>query len=463
MFTNQEDPVDQGLSPRQVANQLLRCFRAEADVMRVLGGWTARVVENDERYAFARDVGFRAEHGSALLGRLHRLRTSDRMVAQPDQPWRELIALLDEAPSVADLVAGVYDVVGRELVRSYRLLAAAADPLADELTIRMVHRALLPDHEERLGWADAFLRAHPADPSYVGRVRAALAVAGGLVIRDDVVPDDRDDPHAALGTGFWPLAREAPAAISLGSEYRIAGEGEQPSHCPAFEEFGPPEVEVLVVHHGLMPEIASLSIIGTLLHDVSDRPWEFYRDFATQCSDEVRHIGLLVRRLAELGVGTDAHPFPTWTFYDAVAYLPVNERTLVFNAIVEGNVVETLHDRAAALERAGHARSAHAMDWISADESLHLHNGMRWLGEGDLTVAEIDALLSRGQALLGIVMKQKDADVKVFDSESVALTSGDFYAARRNPVAPIVRHLGGFEDEQIERLVDSADGRTVRR
>ncbi len=240
-------------------------------------------------------------------------------------------------------------------------------------------------------------------------------------------------------------------------------EGEKASYCPPFEEFGPADVEVLVVHHGLMPEIASLAIIGSMLHEVSDRPWEFYRDFATQCADEVRHIGVLVRRLDALGAGTDTHPFPTWTFYDAVAYLPVEERTLVFNTIVEGNVVETLHDRVRALDEAGNTASAAAMDWISTDESLHLHNGMRWLGEGDLTEAEIDALLDRGQALLGLVMKQKDASVKVFDSESEALSGADFYGPRRNPVAPIARQLGGFSDRQIERLVESASGRTIRR
>jgi hypothetical protein len=43
------------------------------------------------------------------------------------------------------------------------------------------------------------------------------------------------------------------------------------------------------------------------------------------------------------------------------------------------------------------------------------------------------------------------------------LSNGDFYAPRKNPVAPIVRHLGGFEDSQIERLTESAGGRTVRR
>lgn len=452
-----------GLRPRQVANQLLRAFRAEADFLRVLGGWTPRVTENDERLAFARDLGLRAEHGEVLLQRLHRLRTTPQMVPVPDEAWRELVELVDAAPTTADLVAAVYDVVGTGLITAYRQLLAECDPLADEPTIRLVSRQLLPDHEERAAWARTFLAKTPADAAYVERVRSALAAAGGLVVRSDDVPADRTDPAAANGTGFWPLPRKAPDAIALGSEYRLVAEGEKASYCPPFEDFGPQEVEVLVVHHGLMPEIASLAIIGSMLYEVGDRPWEFYRDFATQCSDEVRHIGVLVRRLEALGASTSTHPFPTWTFYDAVAYLPVHERTLVFNTIVEGNVVETLHDRVRALDEAGNADSAAAMDWISADESLHLHNGMRWLGEGGLSEDEIDALLCRGQALLGLVMKQKDATVKVFDSESEALAGADFYGPRRNPVAPIARQLGGFSERQIDKLVTSAGGRTIRR
>ena len=79
ILTNMSENTLPGLSPRQVANQLLLAFRAEADVMRVLGGWTPRVTENDERLGFARDIGHRAEHAEAIRARLHRLRTTDRM------------------------------------------------------------------------------------------------------------------------------------------------------------------------------------------------------------------------------------------------------------------------------------------------------------------------------------------------------------------------------------------------
>jgi hypothetical protein len=211
-----------------------------------------------------------------------------------------------------------------------------------------------------------------------------------------------------------------------------------------------------------MPEVASLCIVGCVVHEVSDRPWSFYRDFATQCADEVRHIGLLLRRLEQLDEGADAHPFPTWTFYDAVAWLPAPERTLVFNAIVEGNVVETLHDRVRALDAAGNVEAAYLMDWIAADESLHLHNGMAWLHDTATDPADVDRLLDRGQALLGTVMKRKDASNRAFDSASEALADGEFYAPRKNPVAPIARELGGFRPDQIDRLIESADGRTVR-
>lgn len=453
--------MPEGLSPRQVANRLERCFRAEADFMRVLGAWTGRVAENEERLAFARDIGWRAEHGTALLDRLARLRTTPRMVHVPSPEWRALVELVDDAPDTPSLVAAVYGVVAPALVAAYEELAAECDPLADELTIRLIERSLLPDHREFVDWAADFLAQSTARPDagFVASVAAALEAAGGLVVRSDDVPADRTDAEADNGTGFWPLPRPNVERIALGSEYRIAADGERESYCPPFAEFGPPDVEVLVVHHGLMPEIASLCIIGALLHEVPNRPWAFYRDFATQCSDEVRHIGLLLRRLKALDSGPGAHPFPTWTFYDAVAYLPAAERTLVFNAVVEGNVVETLHDRAAALEAAGNPDTAYVMDWISADESLHLYNGMAWLGEG----ADVDALLNRGQALLGEVMRQKGATEKVFDSASESLSKGDFYAPRKNPVAPIARELGGFNEEQIDRLIASAEGRTIRR
>ena len=128
--------------------------------------------------------------------------------------------------------------------------------------------------------------------------------------------------------------------------------------------------------------------------------------------------------------------------------------------MVSGDGVWAHDARARALRDADSHDSAFVCDWITADESLHLFNGMRWLEASD--VEGIDALLDRGQAILGLVMKQKGATEKVFDSASESLSAGNFYAPRANPVAPIARELGGFTPDQIERLVASAGGKTIR-
>jgi hypothetical protein len=151
------------------------------------------VAENDERFALALDVGLRAEHADAIKARLHRLRTTDRMVQVPSPEWRALIGLIDDAPSTEDLVAAVYSCVGPALVDAYEQLRHDCDPLADDPTIRLVSRQLLPDHVSRIGWASGWLEGREVDATYQGRVAAALAAAGGLVVRDDAVPADRAD------------------------------------------------------------------------------------------------------------------------------------------------------------------------------------------------------------------------------------------------------------------------------
>lgn len=470
-----------GLPVRRAANRFIRFFHIEANLMRILGGWTPRVADSAVRVKWGRQIYQDALHADALRRRLERMRTTRRMIPVPDEPLRELLEKINGAPTVEHFMAGIYLFLKPRLLAAYRRHLAETDPIGDELSMRCL-KPIIEEEAEHIRWGELALQARLGDDNglkrsvleFAAALERDLEAAGPILVDSDQVPPDRNDELAELGTGFWKMRRPPAREMRLGGEFRIARPGEEVSHCPPYEEFGDPIKKLMLVHHGLMPEHSSLAITGNLLYEFHHLPWEFYLDFATQTGDEERHILLLLKRLEELGGGPDSFPFPEWTFYDLLADLALEDRIAVFNSIVEGDVVENLHERIELTRRMGDERTAHLMDWICADESLHMFNGMRWLrylcGDDE---TKIDQLLDRGQRLLVEILTRMKSSEKTYDSAAELseedkkkieqkLQSATFYHQRKAPVAPIARELGGFSRRQIERLIRSAGGKVIR-
>lgn len=469
-----------GLSVRRVANRLTRFFHLEANLMRVLGGWTPRTDSSALRIKWGRHLNQDGRHANALRERLNRLRTTPEMIHIPDSSFREIFERANEAASEAHFLGAIYLAIKQRLVDAYQKHLSQTDAIGDELTSRML-QPIIEEVGEQVRWGEAALaglvgcdtRLKASVIEFVDSIKQAIDEVNFLFDSDDV-PIERSDEEAAMGTGFWKMRRENATTMRLGREFRIAQAGEEVSHCPRYEEFGVPEKQLMLVHHGLMPEHASLALVGNLLYEIPYMPWEFYLDFATQAGDEERHIMLLIKRLEELGGGSDSFAFPDWTFYDLLADLSLGERLAVFNAIVEGDVVENLHERIKLIREVGDEPTAHIMDWICADESLHMMNGMRWLaylhGEDEQTM---DRVLDEGQQKLAEVLGRVKTSEKSYDSAAEVSAEErkkilerrraiTFYHKRNAPVAPIARRLGGFTENQIERLVELADGKTNR-
>jgi uncharacterized ferritin-like protein (DUF455 family) len=468
------------LPVRRAANRLTRFFHVESNLMRVLGGWTPRTDSSALRMKWGRHLNQDAQHATALRARLARLRTTPEMIHMPEAALRELFEQVNESPSDAHLAGAVYLAIKPRLLDAYLKHAAEVDTIGDELTLEAL-APIIAEEKEHVGWGemalssmvgcDAGLKRSVVE--FADHVKQLIRDAGGFLIDSDEVPED-DAGAQARGTGFWKMRRPPARAMKMGAEFRMAREGEPVSHCPRYDEFGQPEKQLMLVHHGLMPEHASLAICGNMLYEFHEMPWDFYLDFATQAGDEERHILLLNKRLEELGGRPDSFAFPEWTFYDLLADLSLGERVAVFNAIVEGDVVENLHERIKIIHQAGDPRTAHIMDWICADESLHMMNGMRWVAYlcGDDEQA-IDSALDRGQQLLAEVLSRVRSSEKSYDSAAEvspeerkkileARRAASFYHRRTTPVAPIARKLGGFSRLQIDRLIELADGKTTR-
>jgi bacterioferritin (cytochrome b1) len=469
-----------GLSVRRVANRLTRFFHVEANLMRVVGGWTPRTTSSLLRLKWARHLNQDARHANALRDRLSRLRTTPEMIHLPDEGFREIFERANEAGDDAHFIGAIYLAIKPRLVRAYQQHLGETDVIGDELTSQML-QAILREEQQQIVWGEQAL-AGLLDCD--GQLRASVVAFAeslkqmidgvGFLHDAEEIPDERGDEQAAMGTGFWKMRRESAPTMKLGREFRIAAAGEVVSHCPKYEEFAIPEKQLMLVHHGLMPEHASLALVGNLLYEFHHLPWEFYLDFATQAGDEERHINLLLKRLEELGGGSDSYAFPEWTFYDLLADLTLSDRIAVFNAIVEGDVVENLHERIKLIQAAGDQRTAHVMDWICADESLHMMNGMRWLaylhGDDEQT---IDRVLDEGQQRLAEVLGRVKSSEKSYDSAAEVSAEErrkilerrravSFYHQRNTPVAPIARKLGGFREKQIDKLIELADGKTNR-
>jgi bacterioferritin (cytochrome b1) len=470
-----------GHSVRRAANRLTRFFQVEANLMRVLGSWTPRTHLSNLRLKWGRHLNEDARHATALRARLSRLRTTPEMIHPPDARFREIFEQANEAASDAQFMGAIYLAIKPRLLQAYRTHLAEIDAIGDELT-RQLLTPIIEDLQGQIYWGeltltgmvacDTGLKASVLD--FVKIITQSIDESGGFLTNSDDVPEDRTDEEAELGTGFWKMRRESAMAMKMGDEYRIAGAGEMTSHCPKYQEFTVPEKQLMLVHHGLMPEHASLALVGNMLYEFPDMPWEFYLDFATQAGDEERHILLLLKRLEELDGGTDSFAFPDWTFYDLLADLSLSDRLAVFNAIVEGDVVENLHERINIIRSNGDHRTAHIMDWICADESLHMMNGMKWLaylhGEDEKV---IDRVLDEGQRKLADVLGRVRSSERSYDSAAEVSAEErkkilerrraiTFYHKRNAPVAPIARKLGGFKDEQIDKLIELADGKTTR-
>src|SRR5687768_9515460 len=108
-----------GLSVRRVANRLTRFFHIEANLMRVIGGWTPRTDSSAMRIRWGRHLNQDARQATALRDRLSRLRTTPDMIDVPDAPFREIFERANEAESDAHFLAAIYLAIKPRLLQAY--------------------------------------------------------------------------------------------------------------------------------------------------------------------------------------------------------------------------------------------------------------------------------------------------------------------------------------------------------
>ncbi|HYF76018.1 MAG TPA: DUF455 family protein, partial [Symbiobacteriaceae bacterium] len=133
-----------------------------------------------------------------------------------------------------------------------------------------------------------------------------------------------------------------------------------------------------------------------------EAPWELKLDLATQIWDEARHAEMCADRLVELGGALGQYPYHHKVWEHSVAGATLAERFITTQRIHEGNGLDQTLIARDALAAVGDEATSQIMDYIMADEVLHVRGGIKWVERLVPSPEEREALLRKIEERLGI-------------------------------------------------------------
>lgn len=193
--------------------------------------------------------------------------------------------------------------------------------------------------------------------------------------------------------------------------------------------------------HGIMVgEMQAMEGAGRSVYDFPEAPWEFTLDMARQVWDESRHLEIYLRLLEHLDGYVGEFPETTILWRCACAE-DAAARVAGVNRGLEGLACDVFNQLVHIARKMGDPILERAVDFVLADEITHVRMGSKWLTrltEGDperrrKAIAFQETIDERFN--LGGVRQDGD-------HEEVLIS-----------IATEARQLGGFTDEEIDRLI----------
>jgi uncharacterized ferritin-like protein (DUF455 family) len=193
--------------------------------------------------------------------------------------------------------------------------------------------------------------------------------------------------------------------------------------------------------HGIMVgEMQAMEGAGRSVYDFPDAPWDFTMDMARQVWDESRHLEIYLRLLEHLDGYVGEYPETTILWRCACAE-DAAARVAGVNRGLEGLACDVFNQLVHIARKMGDPILERAVDFVLADEITHVRMGSKWLTR--LTEGDPER---RRQA----IAFQETIDER-FNLGGVR-QDGDHEQVLIS-IATEARQLGGFTDEEIQRLI----------
>ncbi len=321
-----------------------------------------------------------AEHVSSLRERVAEMRHPPLGLEKiPHEGLRLLFDEIQAAPTAADLIHGLYAVALPALRAACAEHLAETNRLADAPTCRLLKFALL-ELDEMLEWGEAALAsglpvALPprGGAEWTALLQQCLAAAGGLSGAAEAA-GEVPGPHFSAGP--WKYDKVPQRDGRFPDPYNMG------VHAEAFlyDEHFPARAKTLMMYYKRLREIDVPEMMASILTEMGDKPWGFYRDLTRQLWDEARHAMMGEVGFVAQGIDWSRYVMVNFTWSKGLnEQLTPQERHAVLWFIEQGLMNKTGKRFEWEVGTAsGDVLAELFQDYDWADEVLHARIGRDW-------------------------------------------------------------------------------------
>ena len=194
---------------KEAARRVVRYETVTFHVMRLVGGWLAKIPEFELKFEIGRHVWQDAQAAEALRQRTSELRVPAEADRRAPVEVQRFLDALDAAETPLQFLVGIYRVAKPRLLSAMGYHAAVTDQVCDAPTVRTL-RPIVLELADQIRWGEAAIQALiGADSatarqavSWQQRLEETLAAAGGLVAVGTAQPPEEPlTPESAMRRG----------------------------------------------------------------------------------------------------------------------------------------------------------------------------------------------------------------------------------------------------------------------
>lgn len=417
-----------------------RLFAAEHKLVILLGSIAPLIPGILHKYAVARLTYEDATHAEAVRLRLGQMRGGKGKEPVLSPQLDAVFEAALRAPSKAALILGIFDVLKRDMARSYSDYLSGTHPLGD-LPSRVLLETALEQEQSHLEFGSELakqLGAGSSDAEWADYLRRRLEAAGGidgsLSGPEAEGPRPEEEPFELPVMPDW---GDHPLRFMNGSD------GPNDDVVPYCWD-GDARIQRIGIYTWLFHEADVLDYLPPMFHKTQGMPFEFHFDLARHLWDEARHSEGGYRGLQRLGLDPKDSDHPVFIRLATKDLDPVDLYAMMTQGFEAGSfplksrimpMLDSLQDEDLST----------FLRYDRADETMHVAFGHKW-------VPHLAQHLGRSGSLREIVASIKERfAVNVREALEEFPIERTVERARRHSYNRFARELGVPEMEDPGR------------